>query len=141
MPSEAAFVSHPVALMALVLAVVAGARLLEQRLAWVQAISSAVVCTLLGIVFANAGVIPQASPIYDGVNAYAVPYAIVLVILGSDLRDTRPRRPAHGCGLRAGHGRQFRRQPRGDATPSGPWSAPTPGSSRDSSPRRSPAAA
>lgn len=87
MSAEAAVVSHPVALLALVLAVVAGARLLEQRIAWVQTISSAVVCTLLGILFANIGVIPQASPVYDGVNAYAVPYAIVLVILGSDLRD------------------------------------------------------
>jgi len=94
MTSDAALVSHPVALLALVLAVVAGARVLEQRLAWVQAISSAVVCTLLGILFANAGVIPQASPVYDGVNAYAVPYAIVLVILGSDLRDlSRAGRP------------------------------------------------
>lgn len=89
MTPDVAVVSHPVALLALVLAVVAGARVLEQRLAWVEAISSAVVCTLLGILFANAGVMPQASPVYDGVNAYAVPYAIVLVILGSDLRDLR----------------------------------------------------
>jgi uncharacterized membrane protein len=87
MTPDAALVSHPVALLALVLTVVAAARLLEQRLAWVQTISSAVVCTLIGMLFANGGVIPQASPVYDGVNAYAVPYAIVLVILGSDLRD------------------------------------------------------
>lgn len=82
-------IQHPVALMAFMLGVIAWSRWLEGRYAAVQKISSAVVCTLLGIVLANAGVIPHASPAYDGVNTFAIPYAIVLVILASDLRDLR----------------------------------------------------
>ncbi len=82
-------IEHPVALMAFMLGVIACSRGLEQRFAVVQKISSAVVCTLLGIVLSNVGVIPHASPAYDGVNTYAIPYAIVLVILASDLRDLR----------------------------------------------------
>ena len=82
-------IEHPVALMAFMLGVIAGARALEQRFAFVQQISSAVVCTLAGILLSNLGVMPHASPAYDGVNTYAIPYAIVLVILASDLRDLR----------------------------------------------------
>jgi uncharacterized membrane protein len=55
----------------------------------VQNISSAVVCTLLGIVLANLGVIPHQSPTYEGVMTYAIPYAIVLVILASDFAELR----------------------------------------------------
>lgn len=82
-------IQNPIALTAFLLAVIAVSRALEQRLAVVQKISSAVVCTLLGIVLANLGLIPHASPVYDGVNTFAIPYAIVLVILASDLRDLR----------------------------------------------------
>ncbi len=82
-------IEHPLALLAFLLAVIAAARALEAHVAAVQTVSSAVVCTLLGIALANAGVIPHASPVYEAVNAYAVPYAIVLVILASDLRDLR----------------------------------------------------
>ncbi len=82
-------IQHPVALMAFMLGVIACSRALEKRYVAVQKISSAVVCTLLGIVLANVGVMPHASPAYEGVNTYAIPYAIVLVILASDLRDLR----------------------------------------------------
>lgn len=82
-------IQHPVALMAFMLGVIAWSRWLEGRYAAVQKVSSAVVCTLLGILLANARIIPHASPAYDGVNAFAIPYAIVLVILASDLRDLR----------------------------------------------------
>lgn len=80
---------HPAALLAFLFGAIAWSRRLEQRVPAVQTISSAVVCTLLGIVCSNLGVIPHASPVYDAVNAYAIPYAIVLVILASDLRDLR----------------------------------------------------
>jgi len=80
-------ITDPVALLAALFALIALARWLEQAVPAVQTITSAVVCTLLGIGLANVGVLPHASPVYDGVNTYAVPYAIVLVILGSDLRD------------------------------------------------------
>jgi uncharacterized membrane protein len=73
--------------MAFMLAVVAFTRWLEGRYEFVEKISSAVVCTLLGIALANLGVIPHTSPTHEAVFTYAIPYAIVLVILGSDLRE------------------------------------------------------
>lgn len=82
-------IEHPIALLAFMLALIAGSRALEKRVPFVQQISSAVVCTLLGILLSNLGVMPHASPAYDGVNTYAIPYAIVLVILASDLRELR----------------------------------------------------
>jgi len=69
--------------------VVALARLLEARVRFVAKITSAVVCTLLGITFSNLGVIPHTSPIHEAVYDFAVPYTIVLVILSSRLRDLR----------------------------------------------------
>lgn len=80
-------ISSPLALLAFMLFVVAFARLLEKRFEIIRKISSAVVCTLLGILLANVGVIPHTSPVNDGVYAYAVPYAIVLAILSSRLKD------------------------------------------------------
>lgn len=82
-------IQHPVALLAFMLGVIALSRALERRFVAVQKVSSAVVCTLLGIALANLGVMPHDSPTYEGVNVYAIPYAIVLVILASDLRDLR----------------------------------------------------
>ena len=82
-------ITDPVALMAFLFALIALSRWLEHTVPAVQTITSAVVCTLLGIGLSNLGVMPHASPVYESVNTYAVPYAIVLVILGSDLRDLR----------------------------------------------------
>jgi uncharacterized membrane protein len=67
--------------------VVAFTRWLEGKYVWVEKISSAVVCTLLGILLANIGVIPHGSPAFDAVFTFAIPYAIVLVIMSSDLRE------------------------------------------------------
>ncbi len=75
--------------MAFMFGLIAFSRWLERTVPAVQQISSAVVCTLLGIALSNAGIMPHASPAYDGVNTYAIPYSIVLVILASDLRDLR----------------------------------------------------
>ena len=69
--------------------VVAFTRFLEGRFTFVQKISSAVVCTLLGIALGNLGVIPHTSAVGAGISAYAVPYAIVLVILSSRLSDLK----------------------------------------------------
>ena len=84
-----AMIEHPGALLAFMLGVIAFSRELERRYVLVQQVSSAVVCTLLGIALSNLGVMPHTSLAYDGVNTYAIPYAIVLVILASDLRDLR----------------------------------------------------
>ncbi len=82
-------ISHPLALLAFLFLVVAFARLLEGRFQWVRKISSAVVCTLLGIVLGNLGVIPHSSPVGQAIFDFAVPYAIVLVILSSHLGELK----------------------------------------------------
>ena len=80
-------ISDPLLLMAFMLAVVAFTRWLEGKYEFIEKISSAVVCTLMGIALANLGVIPHTSATHEAVFTYAIPYAIVLVILGSDLRE------------------------------------------------------
>ncbi len=82
-------IQDPLALLAFMFLVIAFARALESRFQFVEKISSAVVCTLLGIALANLGVIPHDSEIHRGVYAYAVPYAIVLVIMSSRLSDLK----------------------------------------------------
>lgn len=82
-------IQDPLALLAFMFLVVAFARVLEGRFKFVEKISSAVVCTLMGITLANIGVIPHDSTIHQGVYELAVPYAIVLVILSSRLADLK----------------------------------------------------
>jgi uncharacterized membrane protein len=82
-------IQQPFALLAFMFFVVASARALEQRFEWVRKISSAVVCTLLGIALANAGLIPKTSAVHEGIYDIAVPFTIVLVILASRLSDLR----------------------------------------------------
>lgn len=80
-------ISDPLLLFAYMFAVVAVARWMEGRYMWVEKISSAVVCTLLGLLLANVGLTPHTSPAFDAVFTFAIPYAIVLVIMSSDLRE------------------------------------------------------
>jgi uncharacterized membrane protein len=82
-------ISDPLLLLAFMFAVVAFTRFLEKRFKFVERISSAVVCTLMGIALANIGVIP--TTVDSATNAtvfeYAIPYAIVLVIIGTNIRE------------------------------------------------------
>ena len=80
-------IREPVLVLAFMLAVVAFARWLEERYEPIKKISSAVVCTLLGITLANVGVIDHTGPVHEGVFTFAIPYAIVLVIMGTQLRE------------------------------------------------------
>ena len=80
-------IQEPILVLAFMLAVVAFTRWLEERFEPVKKISSAVVCTLLGITLANVGVIEHTGPVHQSVFTFAIPYAIVLVIMGTDLRE------------------------------------------------------
>ena len=80
-------IREPVLVLAFMLAVVAFARWLEERYDAIKKISSAVVCTLLGITLANVGVIDHTGPAHEGVFTYAIPYAIVLVIMGTHMKE------------------------------------------------------
>ena len=98
-------IENPLLLLAFMFAVVAFTRELEERVKFIQRISSAVVCTLLGIALANLGVIPHTSPTHQAVFTFAVPYAIVLVIIGTDMKDlARAGRPMIIAYLFAGLG-------------------------------------
>jgi uncharacterized membrane protein len=82
-------ISNPLLLLAFMFAIVAFTRFLEQHSKFVERISSAVVCTLLGIALANTGVIPTTatSPTSEAVFEFAIPYTIVLVIIGTNLKE------------------------------------------------------
>ncbi len=80
-------IREPVLVLAFMLAVVAFARWLEERYEPIRKISSAVVCTLLGITLANIGVIEHTGPAHEGVFTFAIPYAIVLVIMGTHMKE------------------------------------------------------
>jgi len=82
-------INNPLALLSFMFLVVAFARILENKFEWVKKISSLVLCTLLGILLANIGLIPKTSVIHEGIYDIAVPYTIVLVILVSRLRDLK----------------------------------------------------
>lgn len=82
-------IRDPLLVLTFMLAIIAFARILEERIAFVKKITSAVVCTLLGIFFANIGVIEHTGPVHEAVSTYAIPYAIVLIIMGTDMRELK----------------------------------------------------
>lgn len=82
-------ISQPLLLLAFLLLLIAAAREAEERYAPIRKISSAVVCTLLGILLANLGVIPRGGEFLGSVSRYAIPYAIVLFVLSTRLADLR----------------------------------------------------
>lgn len=82
-------ISQPLLLLAFLLLLVAAAREAEERYAPIRKVSSAVVCTLLGILLANLGVIPRGGEFLGSVSRYAIPYAIVLFVLSTRLADLR----------------------------------------------------
>ena len=94
-------IQDPLLVLAFMLFVVAFTRWLEKRFEWVKKISSAVVCTLLGMALANIGLIGHTGPMHDAVFTFAIPYAIVLVIMGTDMRELtsagRPMLIAYGA--------------------------------------------
>ena len=82
-------IEHPALLFAVLFLLIALTRFLEDRFTAVQKITSAGLCTLIGIALANAGLLPHESPVYDGIFDYGVAYAIVLMILCSRLGELR----------------------------------------------------
>lgn len=86
---EGPLIAEPLPLLAFLLLLIALAREAEERYAPIRKISSAVVCTLLGILLANVGVIPRGGEFLGSVSRYAIPYAIVLFVLSTRLADLR----------------------------------------------------
>ncbi|WP_243324623.1 DUF819 family protein [Geothrix sp. SG200] len=59
---------------------------LEQRYRWASAVSGCILALGGGLLFANLGVVPIASPVYDSVWTYVVPMAVPLLLFTADLR-------------------------------------------------------
>lgn len=59
---------------------------LEQKYKWASKITGAIIALVGAIAFANLGIIPTASPVYDAVWSYVVPIAIPLLLLKADVK-------------------------------------------------------
>ena len=86
-------IAQPLLLLAFLLLIIAAARQAEERFPVIQKISSAVVCTLLGILLANIGLIPRGGEFMGSLSRYAIPYAIVLFVLSTRLADLKTAGP------------------------------------------------
>ena len=86
-------IAQPLLLLAFLLLIIAAARQAEERYSAIQKISSAVVCTLLGILLANIGLIPRGGEFMSSLSRYAIPYAIVLFVLSTRLADLKTAGP------------------------------------------------
>ena len=86
-------IQDPVLVLAFMLGVVAFTRWLEGRFDWVKKISSAVVCTLLGIVLANVGLIEHTGPMHA---AAALGTPVVVPFGSTSIELTGPGLPGAG---------------------------------------------
>ncbi|MCY4626802.1 MAG: DUF819 family protein [Acidobacteria bacterium] len=82
-------IAQPLLLLAFLLLIIAAARQAEERFPVIQKVSSAVVCTLLGILLANIGLIPRGGEFMGSLSRYAIPYAIVLFVLSTRLAELK----------------------------------------------------
>ena len=80
-------ISDPIAVGALLAAVVWASVRLEERFALVRSLSSALVAILAAMVLSNLGVIPGNSPTYDFLFGPGVMAGIALIMLSVDLRS------------------------------------------------------
>ena len=75
------------ALLAILFASTFLAIFLEQKYQWASKISGAIITLVIAIVLVNLGIIPSEAPVFDDfVWGYAVPLAIPLLLLQTDLR-------------------------------------------------------
>ena len=86
-------IAQPLLLLAFLLLIIAAARQAEERFPVIQKVSSAVVCTLLGILLANIGLIPRGGEFMSSLSRYAIPYAIVLFVLSTRLAELKTAGP------------------------------------------------
>ncbi|NKB86763.1 MAG: DUF819 family protein [Acidobacteria bacterium] len=86
-------ITDPLALAAILTAVVWVALQLERRLAAFKALGAALVGILLGMVLSNTGLVPGTSPTYDWLSSTGVSLAVVLILLNVDLDSIRSAGP------------------------------------------------
>jgi len=87
-------ISRPIALAAAIATITALAFWLEARYTWARNVGAALLVIVLGAVLSNLGLVPTASPIYDGIFGPVTSLAIAWLLLAvrlSDLREAGPR--------------------------------------------------
>jgi uncharacterized membrane protein len=87
-------ISRPIALAAAIATITALAFWLEARFTWARNVGAALIVIVLGAVLSNFGLVPTASPIYDGIFGPVTSLAIAWLLLAvrlSDLREAGPR--------------------------------------------------
>lgn len=62
---------------------------LEQKYKWASRLTGAIIALLGAIAFANLGIIPTESAVYDSVWSYVVPVAIPLLLLKADIKKIK----------------------------------------------------
>jgi len=87
-------ISRPIALAAAIATITALAFWLEARYTWARNVGAALLVIVLGAALSNLGLVPTASPIYDGIFGPVTSLAIAWLLLAvrlSDLREAGPR--------------------------------------------------
>ena len=87
-------ISRPIALAAAIATITALAFWLEARYTWARYVGAALLVIVLGAALSNLGLVPTASPIYDGIFGPVTSLAIAWLLLAvrlSDLREAGPR--------------------------------------------------
>jgi uncharacterized membrane protein len=59
---------------------------LEGRFKWASMVSACAISLLGAMVFANIGIIPMASPVYDAINTFILPTALPLLLFTADIK-------------------------------------------------------
>lgn len=87
-------ISDPLLLAALVALVTAGAFWLDWAVAPLSKVGASLLAILFGAILSNGGVVPAASPVYDGITGPVTSLAIAWLLLAVDLRDLKRAGPA-----------------------------------------------
>lgn len=74
------------ALWAIMVAIASGSIILEQKYAWANKVTGAIIALVLMMLLANLNVIPTNAPAYDAVWGYVVPLAVPLLLFQCDLK-------------------------------------------------------
>ena len=87
-------ITDPLAIAALIAGITALAFWLDHRFELLSKIGASLMVIILGAVLSNAGIVPQDSPVYRGIEGPVTSLAIVYLLLGVRLADLREAGPA-----------------------------------------------
>ncbi len=82
-------IETPLAVAAVVAAVAALAFILDHRVPALSKVGASLLCIVFGAVLSNAGLVPESSPVYDGIGGPVTSLAIAWLLLAVNLADVR----------------------------------------------------